>query len=139
MNCLETAMRLLKQWKSQQLRELSDGFHQPGWGGVWREGVRGCWVLFCLSFPEICCCGMYVIRGATSLYDRCYIYAFFRLAKASTKCARREARYTRSAPSPFARVWRSTPAQPRLKNAKKITPVLQAKELNSEIRYRGQR
>lgn len=31
-------MRLLKLWKSQQLRELSDGFHQPGWGGVWLEG-----------------------------------------------------------------------------------------------------
>ena len=31
-------MRLLKLWKSQQLRELSDGLHQPGWGGVWLEG-----------------------------------------------------------------------------------------------------
>ena len=34
-------MRLLKQWKSQQLRKLSDGFHQPGFGGVWREGGGG--------------------------------------------------------------------------------------------------
>ena len=94
------------------------------------------WVLVCLSFPEMCCCGVYGIRGTTSLHNRCYLFAFFRLAKASTKCVGREARYIRSAPSPFARVWRSTPAQPRLKNAKKITPVLQAKELNSEIRYR---
>ena len=139
MNCLETAMRLLKQWKSQQLRKLSDGFHQPGFGGFGERGRGGCWVLVCLSFPEMCCCGVYVIGGATSLYNRCYLYAFFRLAKASTKCARREARYKRSAPSPFARVWRSTPAQPRLNNEKKITPVLQTKKLNSEIRYRVQR
>lgn len=108
-----------------------------GWGVARGGGKR--WVLVCLSFPEMCCCGVYGSRGTTSLHNRCYLFAFFRLAKASTKCVGREARYMRSAPSPFARVWRSTPAQPRLKNAKKITPVLQAKELNSEIRYRVQR
>ena len=80
-------MRLLKQWKSQQPRELSDGFHQPGCGGGVARRSRGCWVLFCLSFPEICCCGVYGIRGATSLHNRRYFFAFFRPAKASTKCA----------------------------------------------------
>ena len=76
-------MRLLKQWKSQQLRELSDGFHQPGCGGLWREEAGGRWVLVCLSFPEMCCCGVYGIRGATSLHNRCYLFAFHFACSAS--------------------------------------------------------